>query len=801
MRVLNQSNLSKFTKPIRTVCVTTTSAMVIATAAVSVSMIANPVMAQSTTVTGVLVEGNKRIATSTILSLASLTPGTRYSAGQINAAVQRLNASGFFKSVDFSVRSGRITIVVDENPTVNRIAFEGNKKLKDEDLRELIASQPRQTFSAKRAEADAQQLAAAYSAGGRVDAQVTPRLIERSDNRVDLIFQIVEGRVTEIEKITFVGNRNYSAKRLRSALATKQAGLIRTLVSSDTFIQDRIELDKQKLRKFYLNRGYVDFSVLSTSADLTRNKDAFLLNFTVEEGQQYKFGEVTLVTTEDDIDIEEYQKVSKIKEGRNYDPRKVETLVQKLDVKLGSEGFAFVSAHPLIVRDDETRTLDVEIELTRGQRLFVERIDIEGNSTTLDRVIRRQFELAEGDAFNRREIQEATDRIRAMGLFESVDVQSREGSSRDRAIIDVNVKEKATGNLGIGAGYSSSNGLTMNLNLEERNFLGRGQTVRFDVSNNSDARTFAFSFRDPSFLDRDLNAGFSIGYRTTSNTNIPVDISTLEFAPNIRFPLGKNSTLSVGYRLENEEIILQTIEDTTTTPSTTVDADLSPVIAPDLGDQVKSSVILGYNFDRTNSVIEPTSGLKFGINQQFTGLGGDATFSKTSVNLKSYTTLFNDDIILSAEIDAGAIFGSGARVSDRFFLGGDSLRGFEDYGIGPRDVTYDDPVAATESGTAGQALGGNMYAVARLEASFPIGLPEEYGIFGGLFLDAGSVWGLDTAVAYGTLEDSPKIRAAAGVSIFWKTAIGPLRFNFSRPIKKEAYDLEENFRFTIDTRF
>jgi outer membrane protein insertion porin family len=778
--------------------------MVIGLAAVSVAVVPSPVAAQSTTVTGVSIDGNKRIASSTILSLAALVPGTRYSSGQINAAVQRLNASGFFKSVDFSVKSGRITIIVDENPTINRIAFEGNKKLKDGDLESLISSQPRQTFSAKRAEADAQQVAAAYSAGGRVDAQVTPRLIERSDNRVDLVFQVTEGRVTEIEKITFVGNRNFSQKRLRSTLATKQAGLIRTLISSDTFIQDRIELDKQRLREFYLNRGYVDFSVLSTSADLTRDKDAFLLNFTVEEGQQYKFGEVTLVTTEDDIDIEAYQKVSKIKTGRNYDPRKVDTLIQELDVKLGSEGFAFVSAHPRISRNDDTRTLDLEIELTRGQRLFVERIDIEGNSTTLDRVIRRQFELAEGDAFNRREIQEATDRIRAMGLFESVDVESREGSSRDRAIIDVNVKEKATGNLGIGAGFSSSSGLTFNLNLEERNFLGRGQTIRLDLSNNSDAKNLGFSFSDPSFLDRDLRAGFRLGYRSSSNSKIPIDTTTLEFAPSIEFPLGKNSLLSVTYRLETEEIKIQTTENTAVTPPVLIDVPVSTFISSDRGKQVKSSVIFGYSFDRTNSVIEPTGGFKFGVTQQFTGLGGDATFSKTSVNFKTYTTLFNDDIILSAEFDAGAIAGSGARISDRFFLGGDKLRGFEDYGIGPRDVEFNNPTTGpADDGTVGQALGGNMYAVARLEASFPVGLPEEYGVFGGVFLDAGSVWGLDgiTSASIGTDANSPKIRAAAGVSIFWKTAIGPLRFNFSRPIKKEVYDLEENFRFTIDTRF
>ena len=729
-----------------------------------------------------------------------MLPGIRYSAGQINAAVQRLNASGFFKSVDFSVKSGRITIVVDENPTINRIAFEGNKKLKDGDLKSLISVQPRQTFSAKQAEADAQQLAAAYSSGGRIDAQVTPRLIERSDNRVDLVFQIVEGRVTEIQKITFVGNRTFSEKRLRSTLATKQAGLIHALISSDTFIQDRLELDKQRLREFYLNRGYVDFSVLSTSADLTRDKDAFLLNFTVEEGQQYKFGEVTLVTTEDDIDIEAYQKFSKIKAGRNYDPRKVDILVQELDAKLGSEGFAFVSAIPRVLRDDETRALDIEIELTRGQRLFVERIDIEGNSTTLDRVIRRQFELAEGDAFNRRKIQEATDRIRAMGLFESVNVESREGSSRDRAIIDVNVKEKATGNLGIGAGFNSSDGLTLNLNVEERNFLGRGQTIRLDLSNNSDAKNLGFAFSDPSFLDRDLQAGFRLGYRSSSNSEIPIDTTTLEFAPNIRFPLGKHSSLSMTYRLENEEIKIQTEEDVSVIPSVTIDVPVSPFISSDSGDQVKSSIIFGYNYDRTNSVIKPTDGSRFGFSQQFTGLGGDAAFSKTSMNFKAYTTIFNDDIILTAEFEGGAIAGSDARVTDRFSLGGDKLRGFADYGIGPRDVEFN---GTTDDGTVGQPLGGNMYAVARLEASFPVGLPEEYGIFGGLFMDVGSVWGLDgvTSADIGTEANSPKIRAAAGISIFWKTAIGPLRFNFSRPIKKEIYDIEENFRFTIDTRF
>lgn len=781
---------------IRTLGIATTSALAMGISTASMIAIPTQVVAQSSTISSIVIEGNRRIATSTILSLASLESGRTYTAGQINAAVQRLNGSGFFKTVDVQVTGGQVKIVVAENPTINRIAFEGNKKLKDEDLRALITSQPRQTFSPARAEKDAQELAAAYSTGGRIAAQATPKIIERSDNRVDLVFQIVEGRVTEIEKITFVGNREFSERRLRSALATKQAGLLRAVISSDTFIEDRLELDKQNLRNFYLNRGYIDFNVLSASGELTRDKDAFLLNFTVEEGQQFDYGEITMITTEDDIDIEEFQKISKIRQGRNYDPRKLETLLQEIDARLAQKGYNFVTASPRILRDDDTLEVNVEITLSRGQRLFVERIDIEGNSTTLDRVIRRQFELAEGDAFNRREIQEATDRIRALGFFSDVSVETREGSSPDQAIIDVNVVEKPTGNLGIGAGYNTSDGTVFSLNLEERNFLGRGQTLRFDLSTSSSDRNLAIAFEDPSFLDRDVLAGISLGFSTSDPEYLPITTETAYFAPRIRFPLGENATLGITYRLEQEEILLSTTTDDTVDPPVETIDDASPLVAADVGDALKSSVILAYNYDRTNSLIEPTAGFKFGLTQQFTGLGGDLNFSKTTVNFKTYTTLFNEDIILSAEVDAGVIAGSGTRVTDRFNLGGDQLRGFADYGIGPRDVSY--PGADAD----GDPLGGKMFAVARLEASFPIGLPEEYGIYGGLFLDAGSVWGLDnTTSGANTIDDTAKLRAAVGVSIFWDTVIGPLRFNFSRPLKKEAYDVTESFRFSIDTRF
>ncbi|GLQ34222.1 outer membrane protein assembly factor BamA [Amylibacter marinus] len=783
-------NLKRALAPLRTATLTSSTAVALVLGGIVVSGAGTPVAAQSTTPSSITVVGNQRIASSTILTLANLQTGTRYSAGQLNAAVQRLNASGFFKSVDFTVNGGRITIDVVENPTISRIAFEGNKKLKDDALSALVSSQSRQTYSATRAEQDANEIATAYSVSGRVLATVTPKIIERSDNRVDLVFQVVEGRVTEIENITFTGNRKFSERRLRAAIATKQAGLASGFSGKDTFIEDRLELDKQNLRSFYQNRGYIDFTVNSVSADLTRERDGFLLAFDVTEGQQYYFGDIELVSNETGVDVRAFEKELRvIKSGRPYDPRKLENLLQELDAQLADARFPFVTARPNITRNEESRTLDVVIDLARGQRVFVERIDIEGNSTTLDRVVRSKFELAEGDAFNQREIQKATDRIRATGYFGSVDVQAREGSSPQSAIIDVDVEEQPTGDIGIGGSYSSSDGVVVNLSVEERNFLGRGQTLRLGGTNSSDSKSLDFGFHDPSFLDRNVSAGIDITYNEATPSYIPIETERLIIRPSFGFPVGKYSDLNVAYKFERESIAIQQDDDG-------VELAASPTIQDDVGELDKSSIILRYNYDRRNSIVAPTGGYQISATQEFAGLGGDAEFSKTSVRFKTFSSLLNEQVVLSAELEGGYLhnFGSGSRVTDRFFLGGGSLRGFDDYGIGPRE----DGATGT-----GDPLGGNAFAVARLEASFPVGLPEEYGIFGGVFLDAGSVWELDnTSPSSSVVSLDKDLRVAAGVSIFWETPIGPLRFDFSRPLKhQEGVDVTEDFRFSIQTRF
>jgi outer membrane protein insertion porin family len=720
------------------------------------------------------VAGNQRIAADTIRAIAGIKPRTRLTPGQINEALQLLVASGLFETVEIRPDRGRLVIEVVENPTISRINIEGNKQLDDEVLLALIGSQPRRAFSASQAEADVQAIVEAYAAAGRISAQVTPKIIRRSDNRVDLVFEVFEGKVTEVRRISFVGNRKYSDRRLRRVLATKQARLLSFLFKNDTYIEDRIEFDKQLLRDFYAARGYIDFQVISAVSEMTRERNAFLLTLKVQEGQQYRFGEMTIVSLEPDVNSDDYATLIDIRPGKVYNPKKVETALQRLDLQSQGNGLPFVQARPRVTRNDDTRTLDIEFELVRGDRVFIERIDIEGNSTTLDRVLRRQFRVVEGDPFNRREVQTATDRIRALDYFTTVEVESREGSAPGQAIIDVNVEEKPTGSLSFGANFSSDNGFGGLVSLTERNFLGRGQTLSASLSVGVDTRDISLGFTEPALFDRDLLAGFSIYYQTAQADTFFFDTTKIGFRPRVEFPISENGRLGLSYRLSRDDILNVT--------------STSPLIIAEAGQSYTSSVGLTYTFDRRNSPIDPTSGYVLRLSQEVAGLGGDQQYLKTIGKAKMFTTFFREDVVLSAELEGGYMrnFGAGSRIIDRFFLGGDSFRGFQSLGIGPRTA-------------AGEALGGNFYVISRLEASFPIGLPEEYGMYGGVFSDTGALWGLDNAAG---IDDGVYPRTSVGVSLFWDTSLGPLRFNFSRAVRKlGGVDNVENFRFTIDTRF
>lgn len=728
------------------------------------------------------VSGNIRIAADTIRVIANLPTGVEVTPGQINEAKQRLVASGLFESVEVYPDRGRLVIEVVENPTINQINIEGNRRLKDENLLPLLQSQSRRAFSPVTAEQDARAIVDAYAAVGRIGTSVEPKLIRRSDNRVDLVFQVSEARVAEVRRIGFVGNRNFSDRRLRRVLETKQAGIFRALVRRDTFIQDRLEFDRQQLREFYLQRGYIDFEVLSVAPEFARERNAFLLTYTIREGQQYFFGDVSVTATAPDANVEDFEDVLDIKSGKVFDNRRIDSVLSRLDERAGELGLPFVQAVPRVTRNDLTRTVDIEFEIASAPRVFIERIDIEGNIATLDRVIRRQFNVVEGDPLNRREVSEATDKIRATGFFGKVEVETREGSAPDQVVVDVNVEEVPTGSLSFGVGFSTSDGASLTAGLSETNFLGRGQTLSFSFSTLSDARSFKLGFTEPAWQDRDLLVGVDLFYDTTESSFLPLDTTDAGFSPRVRFPMSEDSSLELKYKLSRQE-------------STLVEGEtVSPLITPDLETAVVSSLSATYTLDRRNSRVDPTAGFLASATQEFAGLGGDVSFSKTSGRVKYYRSFANEDVVVSAELEGGVLVAGGSdpsRYQDRFYLGGDRLRGFESRGMGPRDTAVSE----------GDPLGGNYFAVARFEASFPIGFPEEYGLFGGVFLDVGSVWGLDDTAGDEVVDDSANLRSSIGVSLFWGSVLGPIRINLAYPIAKEDYDSTESFRLTLDSRF
>ena len=726
----------------------------------SFSILPTKSFSQEGTISSIVVDGNKRITSETIIAISNVEKGASYSPSQLNSALQLIKKSTFFKTVTVSFENNVLMINVVENPTINTINFEGNSALQDENLSELIFSRERQTLSISKTEKDADAIASAYSNTGRISASITPKIVELSDNRVDLIFEISEGRITEVEKITFTGNRVFSDFRLKGVIATKQAGIFRRLIKSDTYVEEKLDYDVERLQNFYINKGYIDFEV-KTAVKLTRAKDAFLINYTIKEGQQYNFSEINFDISDVNINKNSLTKLNRIKNGSSFDQRRISKLVEEVDIYLTKNGFNFIEPIPVINRNDTELIMDVEIQLKKTKKIFVERIEVEGNSTTLDEVIRLKFDFAEGDPFNRRKILKAVDKIRGLGFFSNVETSTREGSTPEKVIIEVKLTEKATGSLGVGAGYNSSDGSVFTFNVNERNFLGKGQTVKLDLSSSKIEKQSEIGFEDPSFLGRNLLAGISLGQKTSTPSATPLKTETLYFSPTIGFPLSRDSNLSIKYRLNKDEVAL-----------TTNSLLVTPIIRSDVGNKNKSALIFSYNLDKTNSVVSPTAGYDFRITQEFSGLGGNVSYSKSELKFKTYKTMFRDDIILTSDLSSGIISGSDASIMNRFTLGGDRLKGFRNQGIGPYDTLYNTP------------LGGKMFTSLSLQASFPIGVPEEYGIFGGLFIDTGSLWGLDNTDS-GRVDDSANIRSAAGVSIFWASAIGPLRFNWSRPIKRE----------------
>ena len=734
--------------------------------------------AQGASFSTIQVDGNQRVADGTILTFGGVETGVPLSTAALNTAGQDIRASGLFEKVELIPQGATLLIEVVEYPTISRINIEGNARLSDAQLLPLIQSQPRRVFTPAQAEADTAAITEAYAQQGRINATVTPRIIRQSENRVDLVFEVVESAVTEIERISFIGNRSFSERRLRRVLETKEAGLLRAIIRRDTYAPERVAQDREVLTDFYRSRGYIDFVIQNVAVTLTGERDAYLVTYNLREGQQFTFGDVTLSSEIDTIDATDFRDTVRVRRGAIYSPVPIDDDVTRLERLAVSRGLSFVQVEPRLTRNPRDLSVNLEYVLVPAPRIFVERIDIEGNSTTLDRVIRNQFRLVEGDPLNPREIEDSARRIRALGFFENVSVNTRAGSSPNQRIVEVDVVEGPTGTLSFGANFSTDTGVGLLASYNQSNFQGRGQQLSFDVSTAESNRRFSFGFTEPQLLGRDLRGSLNLSYATTDNENALYDTETLRFSPGLSFPLNDRARLSVFYALEYTDL-------------TDVDQDASVIIQneSDAGGIWTNALGYRYSFDNRRSGLNPNAGVVLRFGQEF-GFG-DSQFIKTTALAGAETKVLGEELTLRATLEGGVLtYQDGdSRVTDRFFLGSRLMRGFDPGGIGPRDDLTDD------------ALGGNAFSVLRLEAEFPLGLPSEYGITGGAFIDYGSVWDVGETFDQDVIYDDFAARSIAGLSVFWTTPIGPLRFNFTEPLEVEDRDETRNFDVTISTSF
>ena len=730
------------------------------------------------TINEIRVVGTKRIDPSTVNSYVQIQPGDTYDSARIDASLKALFNTGLFADVTLRREGDALIIQVVENPIINRIAFEGNRRLADEILDAEVTLRPRVVYTRTKVQNDVKRLLDIYRRSGRFGATVEPKVIQLPENRVDLVFEVDEGPSTGIRAINFIGNRQFSDGSLRDVIQTDESAFWRFLTSNDTYDPDRLSFDRELLRRFYLSEGHADFRVVSAIAELTEDREDFVITFTVEEGPEYSFGKVAVTSRLREIEPSELESLIVGVEGEQYNADEVEETVQALTASIGARGFAFVDVRPRVNRDREQRTLDVTYEISEGPRVFVERIDISGNVRTLDEVIRREFTIAEGDAFNTAKLRATRQRLNNLGFFSRVDITNDPGEAPDRTVINVAVEEQSTGELSLGAGFSSTSGPLGDIAIRERNLLGRGQDLRLGLSLGTEQQRIDLSFTEPYFLDRNLAAGFDIFIRTTDLS----DESSFEedqqgFGIRMGYQLEPKLRHTVRYTLSRENV-----DD--------VEVTASEVVKAQAGSHITSSVTNEFFLDRLNRRFNPTDGYFGSYSVELAGFGGAEKFVRNQLSSGFYTPLFGSSIIASFTGELGHIFtfdDDTVKLTNRFYLGGSSLRGFDNAGVGPRDLLTDD------------AIGGHQFYAGTAELTFPFGLPEEFDIKGSVFSDFGSAWGVDDP--FPNLTDDTTTRVSLGVGIGWVSPFGPLRIDFASAVLKEDYDKTQLFSFNFGTRF
>ena len=753
---------------------------------------ASPAAAQFATRTGVVagpvseirVEGTQRIAPETVRAYVTVQPGSQADTEEIDRSLKALFATGLFADVIIRQEASALIVRVVENPIVNRIAFEGNRRLKDENLTNELTVKPRTVFTRARVQADVKRLQDIYRASGRFAATIEPKIIQLPQNRVDVVFEIDEGQVTGVRRINFVGNRSFADGTLREQIQTRESRWFRFLSNDDVYDPDRLSFDRELLRKYYLSAGYADFRIVSAVAELSPDREGFYVTFTVEEGERYRFGKIDVVSQLRDLKKEQMVDLVTTKEGNWYDANRVEASVSALSDFAGTAGYAFAEVRPRVTRDRDARTVSIVYEVQDGPRVFVERINIVGNARTTDKVIRREMQLSEGDAFSTAKLRRSRDRIRGLQFFERVEVTNVPGEAPDRTVLNVEVQEKSTGDLSFGIGFSTADNVLLDASIRERNLLGQGKDLKVGGTLSRRRNQLDLSFTDPYFLDMDMAAGFDV-FRQKRDLQNEAGYDFISTGLVIRngYRLGEYVDQSLRYTLRNDDI-------------TRLAFGVSPLVQDAAGSVLQSSVGHTTLFDWRDDRVDPTDGYFLRLGNDVAGLGGEAKFLRSTATTGFFYPLASE-YVASLVLEGGhiaALSGDRVRLQNRFSLGGDNFRGFRAQGVGPRDRT------------TGGALGGNLFYTGTAELSFPTGLPKEFGLRGLFFSDVGTLTSFDRPPAgrpgaTAAVDDSGSIRASVGIGALWRSPFGPVRVSYAKAVVKEEYDRTEAFRFGVGTRF
>ena len=732
----------------------------------------------------ITVQGNSNTDVETIKSISGLKRNISLSASDLNSALKNLYSSNLFETVQVIPKGQTIIIKVKENKRIRRLVFEGNKKIEEKELLPLIKSKERQAFSRAQVVKDSRIISDFYRFKSRYSARVEPKIIERDNGFVDLVFEIDEGSILQISQIDFVGNKSFSDRQLRDVIKSKRAGVFSSFFTSDNYSEDSQEADKYLLKKFYNDQGFPDAKVIASLGGFKDGGDSAFLTYSIYEGPYFDFGEVSIRSMVKGISPSIYEKSVVASKGDKFNSSQIKETLDNIKTVSVSNGFPFLIGKVDQVRDFKKREIGLVFKVIEGPKLFVEQIEISGNTHTRDNVIRREFKVEEGDAFDPSMLKRSEEKLQSLGYFESVKVNVRQGSSPQNAIVDIDVKEAPTGSLSLGLGYSTDTDVSAQFSFSESNFRGAGQGIRFSVSGSKDSSSVGLGFKERGFLGRDVLLSMDIDYTNSKPRTTGYTANLLALKPSVGFNISSNTRVNLTYKFENLDV-------------TAVGS--SEVLKQDIGQSTRSLIDFSLRHDKRDSIIKPTKGYIINFGSEIAGLGGDDQFLKSKASGKIYQGVFDNSIIFSTELEGGILsMGKGySKVVDRFLLGGRSFRGFKYNGIGPRELN---------NGSYTIPLGGEKYAIARLAASFPLGLPRELGLYGSLFAEAGTLWDLKTDPNISGLSDKVAltdrtIRTSIGFAMNWETPIGPLQFNWSRPQKYLEADDLEYFSLNLATRF